>query len=278
VNEADIGIAVLAGIVQGIVEWLPVSSQGNLALFLSFAGTDPDVALQLALFLQLGTTLSATVYYREDIAVAARASPGWRPRDAYDGENALVSYIGVASVLTGLVGIPLYIVAVDFAGQLTGGVFIAGIGVLLVATGGLQIASESVSMGDRETPTFRDSVLVGAVQGVAILPGISRSGVTTSSLLFRSYTPSAAFRLSFLLSIPASIGAAALTVTGAGGLPGITPTAAVGALCASSIVGYLTIDLLMRVVERIPFWLVCFGLGGLAVLGGGIISLVTSPA
>ena len=277
-SETDIIVAVLAGIVQGIVEWLPVSSQGNLALFLSLVGTDPDVALQLALFLQLGTTLSAASYYREDIAIAVRASPGWRPRDAYAADNALVSYIAVACLLTGLVGIPLYILAVDLAGELTGGVFIALIGVLLILTGVVQIASESVSMGGRETPTLLDSVLVGAVQGLAILPGISRSGVTTSALLFRSYDPPAAFRLSFLLSIPASIGGAALTVAGAGGLPGISPTAAAVALVVSALVGYLTIDLLMRVVERIPFWLVCFGLGGLAIIGGGAVSVFLTPA
>ncbi|MFC6722103.1 undecaprenyl-diphosphate phosphatase [Halobacteriaceae bacterium SHR40] len=268
--DSELVIAVLAGIVQGIVEWLPVSSQGNLAVFLSAVGTNPDVAIQLALFLQLGTTLSAATYYRDDIATATAAVPGWRPQAAYDDDNALVSYIVVACLMTGLVGIPLYILAVDFASELTGGVFVAIIGVLLILTGLVQIVSESVSMGINETPTFLDSVLVGAVQGIAILPGISRSGITTGALLFRSYDPPAAFRLSFLLSIPASVGAAMLTVAGAGGLPGISPTAAVVALLVSAFVGYLTIDALMRVVDRIPFWLVCFGLGTLALLGGGL--------
>jgi undecaprenyl-diphosphatase len=273
VVDTELVIAFLAGIVQGVVEWLPVSSQGNLALFLSAVGTDPEIALQLALFLQLGTTLSAATYYREDIAVAIRASPGWRPQSAYEGENALVSYIVVACLMTGLVGIPLYILAIDVASDLTGGVFVAVIGVLLILTGVAQIASESLSVAMRETPTLLDSVLVGAVQGVAILPGVSRSGVTTSALLFRSYDPPAAFRLSFLLSIPASVGAAALTVAGAGGLPGISPLAAVLALGVSAVVGYLTIDALMRIVDRVPFWAVCFGLGGLALAGGAVVVL-----
>ncbi|MGQ3414379.1 undecaprenyl-diphosphate phosphatase [Natrinema sp. LN54] len=273
-SRVDLIVAILAGIVQGIVEWLPVSSQGNLSLFLTLAGTDPAVAVQLALFLQVGTTLSAATYYRDDIATAVRAVPGWRPGDAYRGENAIPSYVVVATLMTGLVGVPLYVYAVDLAGQLTGGVFIALIGVLLILTGVLQLASESVSMGIRNAPTLPDSILVGAVQGVAILPGISRSGVTTSALLFRSYDPPAAFRLSFLLSIPASLGAAALTVAGAGGLPGIDPVPAAVALGLSAIVGYLTIDALMRVVDRVPFWLVCFGLGGLAIVGGGVVSVV----
>jgi len=274
VSRIDLVVAILAGIVQGVVEWLPVSSQGNLALFLTVAGTDPAVAVQLALFLQVGTTLSAAVYYRDDIATAIRAVPGWRPDSAYAGENAIASYVVVATLMTGIVGIPLYVYAVDLAGQLTGGVFIAAIGFLLVLTGILQLASESVSMGIRDAPTLPDSILVGAVQGIAILPGISRSGITTSALLFRSYDPPAAFRLSFLLSIPASLGAAALTITGAGGLPGIEPVPALAALGVSSFVGYLTIDALMRIVDRIPFWVVCFGLGGLAIVGGGVVSVV----
>ena len=271
---SDLLIAILAGIVQGIVEWLPVSSQGNLSLVLTLVGTDPAVALQLALFLQVGTTLSAATYYRHEIQTALTAVPGWRPQEAYEGDNAIASYVLIASFMTGVVGIPLYIFAVDLVGQLTGGVFIAGIGVLLVATGILQLASESVSMGGHTAPTLADSVLVGAVQGVAILPGISRSGMTTSVFLFRSYEPPAAFRLSFLLSIPASLGAAVLTLLSAGGLPGISPTAAAVALGVSAVVGYLTIDALMDIVERVPFWVVCFGLGGLAIVGGGIVSVV----
>lgn len=273
-GRGELVVAVLAGIVQGVVEWLPISSQGNLALFLTIAGASPETALQLALFLQLGTTLSAASYYREEIRAAAQRLPGWRARDAFGDGNRLTSFILVACIGTGIVGIPLYVVAVDLAGQLTGGVFLAVIGVLLVLTGVLQIVSESVGFGAREDPTFADACILGAAQGVAILPGISRSGVTTSALLFRNYEPPAAFRLSFLLSIPASIGAAALTVVGAGGLPGISPQAALVALGTSAIVGYATIGLLMRIVDRIPFWAVCFGLGGLAIGGGGVVSAV----
>lgn len=273
-SSADIIVAILAGIVQGIVEWLPVSSQGNLALFLTLVGVSPDEALQLALFLQIGTTIAAASYYRDDIKEATDALPAWRPQAAFAEQNSLVSFIVVACVATGIVGIPLYFYAVDFASELTGGIFIALIGVLLVLTGIFQLASESVGMGYRDVPTFMDACLVGAAQGVAILPGISRSGTTTSALLFRSYDPPVAFRLSFLLSIPASLGAAALTVLGAGGLPGISLSGAIAATIVSAVVGYLTIGALMKIVDRLPFWLICFGLGGLAIVGGGVVSIL----
>jgi len=274
VTRAELLVAVLAGVVQGVVEWLPISSQGNLALVLTLVGTDPATALQLALFLQVGTTLSAVTYYRSELRDVAVTVPSWRPSRAFDEEHALVSYLVIASGMTGIVGIPLYTVAVDAVGELTGGVFIALIGGLLVVTGVVQRVSDSISMGETTHPTISDSVLVGAAQGLAILPGVSRSGMTTSALLFRSYDPPTAFRLSFLLSIPASLGAAALTLVGAGGLPGISPVAAGVALAVSGGIGYLTIDVLLRIVERVPFWAVCVALGGLAIIGGGIVSVV----
>ncbi|SDJ94269.1 undecaprenyl-diphosphatase [Halovenus aranensis] len=267
-NWVDLVIAILAGVVQGVVEWLPISSQGNLALFLTTVGTDPDIALQLALFLQVGTTLSAATYFRSDIADVVQTLRGWRDDSDETAQSALIIYLVTACAMTGIVGIPLYIFAVDVASELAGGAFVAVIGVLLVATGVFQLRAESTDGVSREEPTVRDSVLVGAAQGLAILPGISRSGMTSSVLLFRHYDPPEAFRLSFLLSIPAALGAAVLTVAGAGGLPGISPTAAAAALVVSGFVGYLAIDAIMRVVDRVPFWTVCFGLGGVAILGG----------
>jgi len=273
-GRTELLVGILAGVVQGVVEWLPVSSQGNLALFLTAVGTDPDVALQLALFLQLGTTLSAATYYREDVARALRRVPGWRPGEAYDEENALVSYLLVACTMTALVGIPLYVFAVDLAGDLGGAVFVGLIGALLAVTGLAQLTAESTKTGQRRQPTLPDSVLVGAVQGIAILPGVSRSGVTSSALLVRRYEPTEAFRLSFLLSIPASVGAAALTVTGAGGLPGFSPEAAAAALVVSGVVGYLAIGTIVRIAERVSFPALCFGLGGLALLGGLAVAVL----
>lgn len=267
-------VALLAGVVQGIVEWLPVSSQGNLAMVLTLVGISPAIALQLALFIQIGTTVSAAYYYRDDILEAARDLPDWTPQKAFSGGNAITTFIALACLATGAVGIPLYIYAVDLASEVTGGVFIAAIGVLLIITGVLQLASEAVSLGTKETPTLLDALIVGGAQGFAILPGVSRSGITVSALLFRSYEAPAALRLSFLLSIPASLSGGALTVLEAGGLPGVSPLAAAVALVTSAAVGYLTIGGLMKLFERIPFWVVCFGLGALATAGGVLVTIL----
>jgi len=273
VSQLAVVVAVIAGVVQGVVEWLPISSQGNLAVVLTALGTDPAAALRLALFLQVGTTLSAASYYWRDLLNVLRTVPSWRPNSAYEAEHALLTYLGVATLATGVVGVPLYLFVVDLASALTGGAFVAAIGVLLILTGALQLAS-SATTGRRRQPGLVDSLLVGAAQGVAILPGVSRSGVTAGTLLLRQYDPPAAFRLSFILSIPASLGAAAITMADAGGIPAIAPTTALVALGVSAVVGYLTIDALVRIVDRVPFWAVCIGLGALAVLGGGAVALV----
>lgn len=273
VETVDPLISFLAGIVQGIVEWLPVSSQGNLALFLTLVGTDPAIALQLALFIQIGTTAAAALYYREDIAEAFRALPSWRPAAAFDGANAITTFIVVACLATGVVGIPLFLFAVDAVSEMAGGLFIAGIGVLLIFTGIFELVSRSISLGEKESPTLIDALIVGAAQGLSILPGVSRSGITVSTMLLRSYDAPAALRYSFLLSIPASLAAGAMIVLREGGLPGITAGSALIALVTAAVVGYLTISALMKVVDRIPFWLVCFALGALAV-GGGVVMTV----
>jgi len=269
VNRAELLVAVLVGVLQGAVEWLPISSQGNVSVAVTLlTDIDPVVAVDLALFVQLGTIVSAATYYREDIRTAVAAAPGWRPRSAYAPANAETTFLVLASAATGLVGIPIYFTLREAVSGLGGGLFVAAVGALLIGTGLLQRAGAAVDLPGRETPTLFDTLLVGGLQGITILPGVSRSGTTVSAMLLRGYTGPAALRLSFLLSIPASLGAALLVVLGGDGLPGISPPAAAVALATSAVVGYLTIDALMRFVERVAFWLVCVGLGGLAVVGG----------
>lgn len=267
-------VAVLVGVVQGVVEWLPISSEGTVALVLTATGVEPTIAVQYALFLHAGTALAATVYYRADLREVLHEMWGWRPRSAFDPEYALVSFLVGATLISGVVAISAYVVLLEVASALAGGAFIALIGGLLILTGILQRSAAGVVLEPRSLPDWLDVVLVGIGQGLAILPGISRSGTTASFLLLRGVDGEAAFRLSFILSIPAALGAGGLSVLDVGGLPGLEPGAAGLALLASAMVGLVTIDALMRVVRRIRFWLLCLGLGSLAVIGGALVLLV----
>jgi undecaprenyl-diphosphatase len=284
-------VALVVGILQGLFEWLPISSEGNVALYLTAVeGLPPETATRFSLFLHAGTALAAAAYYRRDLRVLLAGVPGWLrslPPGAgdrgmtdggvpvHDGPDPAaarpeLSFLVVATLASGAVGIAAYAALEAVVSQLAGGAFVVAVGVLLIAVGVLQRVAASVGLGDRQDPTAADAVLVGALQGLAILPGVSRSGTTVSALLLRGYAAPAAFRLSFLLSIPAALGAAALVFLDVG-VPAIAPAAALGALAASAVVGYLTVDALVRAARRLPFWAVCVALGALAVLGGALL-------
>ena len=266
--DTSLVVAFVTGVLQGIFEWLPISSEGNITLFLRAMGKQPEAALQFSLFLHLGTAIAATVYYRDEIQRVLESLPAWRPRSAFDEQQAELSFIVVAMLASGIVGILAYKTLDAVVSDLAGGGFVALIGVLLIGTGILLRTADRFELGNRETPTLRDAVLVGSMQGLSILPGVSRSGTTAGTLLFRGYDGVNAFRLSFLLSIPAAAGAGMLVVLKTGALPTVSLKAAVIAIGTSAVIGYLTIDALLRVVERVSFWAVCVGIGTLAVLGG----------
>lgn len=267
-------LAVAVGILQGIFEWLPVSSEGNVALYLTVVeGMPADAAVRYSLFLHTGTALAALVYYRGEVGGVIRALPEWRPGAAFDNRRqADLSFLGVATLTSAAMGIAGYLLLADLASELAGGAFVALVGVLLVFTGVLQrVAADT--LGARETPGPFDALLVGVLQGLAVLPGVSRSGTTVGALLLRGYAAPSAFRLSFLLSIPAALGAGVLVVADVG-LPIVRPTAAALALATSAFVGYITIGGLMRLARRAAFWAVCMVLGSLAVIGGMLVHVV----
>jgi undecaprenyl-diphosphatase len=262
-------VALVVGALQGIFEWLPISSEGNMTIVLTAIGSNPSEAVAYALFLHLGTAVSATLYYREELWTVCEDLPGWRPASAFT-ETPRLSFLGIATVASAVVGGLAYLLLEELVSVLTGGAVVVGIGVLLIVTGALQRLADDVSLGERASPTFADALLVGGLQGLAILPGISRSGVTTSALLFRGYDGPNSFELSFLLSIPAAIGGGLIGLLDTG-IGNVTLASAALSLGAAAAVGYLTIDGLMRVVHRVSFWAVCTGLGVLAVVGGALV-------
>ncbi|MFB6075344.1 MAG: undecaprenyl-diphosphate phosphatase [Haloarculaceae archaeon] len=267
----DLVVAVLLGAVQGVLEWLPVSSEGSVALVATaLTGAGPGVATQYALFLHAGTALAALAYYRREAAAVLRSALAWRPRSAFGGETADLSFLVIATLATAVTGLPAYVVLEETVSSLTGGAFLALIGGLLVVTGLVQRLAGSLALGERTLPGPLDAVLVGALQGFAILPGISRSGTTVSALLLRGHEGENALRLSFLLSIPAALAANALVLV-TDGVPAVDPVSGLVAVGVAAVVGYLTVGALVALVRRVPFWVICVGFGGLAVTGGLLV-------
>lgn len=260
-------VALVLGAVQGLLEWLPVSSEGAVALALTALEAESRAATQLALSLHAGTALAAAVYYRDELATVLADVPGWRPRSAFARERADLSFFAVATVLSGLVGFGGYLALAEITSEVAGGGFVTLIGGLLVATELFMRVAESRARDVRGSPDLLDALLVGVLQGLAVLPGVSRSGTTVSALLLRGHEGPSSLRLSFILSIPAAAGAGLLVFLDTG-VPAVEPGTALFALAVSATIGYLTVDALVRVVERVAFWRVCVGFGGLAVLGG----------
>lgn len=267
-------VAVLVGFVQGILEWLPVSSEGAIALTMTVVGdASPDIAVKYALFLHAGTAVAATAFYRAELRRVLATLPSLRPRSAFDRGTADLAFLGIATLVSGVVGITAYGLLVGLASELAGGAFVALIGALLMVTGVVQRVAESRGgLVGRDDPDLLDALVVGSLQGLAILPGVSRSGTTVSALLLRGHDGPDSLQLSFLLSIPAALGAGLLGVLDEG-VAGVSPSAALTALAVSAVVGYLTVGALVRLVRRVAFWGVCVGFGAVAVLGGVLLVL-----
>lgn len=269
---SDAWLAVLVGLVQGLLEWLPVSSEGAVALLAAVVGGfSPAVAVQFGLFLHLGTALSATAYYRDEIRDLLFDVPDWRPGSAFSADTADLSFLVLATLATGVTGIPALLVLEDVLTDVEGSLFVVLIGVLLLITGLVQRFAAAITLGDRELPNWLDALLVGGLQGFTVLPGISRSGTTVSVLLMRGHEGESSLRLSFLLSIPASVAAGVITVVKDG--VAIDPVAGVLALAVAAVVGYLAVGTLVRIVRRVSFWAICVGFGALAIVGGGVVML-----
>jgi undecaprenyl-diphosphatase len=232
------------GILQGIFEWLPISSQGQTMLFMiGWLGISPADALSYSIFLHLGTMSAVVIKFRHEFLKMLE-----------DLDSKLTRTIIISTIFTGVTGMPLYFLfKASFSGGKEATVLIA---VLLIMTGIILRFSKS-GFRDIEDLTLKDMALLGLVQGFSILPGISRSGTTLTLLLMRRMKQDAALTVSFLISVPPVLGAQVLDHS----LPEIPPLNAVAMFIASLLVGYLTMDLLIRFAKRIDFSKFCMAMG-----------------
>jgi Uncharacterized bacitracin resistance protein len=255
--------AIVLGIVQGVAEWLPISSEGmtTLVMLNVFDKTLAD-ALPIAIWLHTGTLLSAVVYFRNDIREIIGEIPQYiRNRDIQEKKDSLITFLLIATAITGIIGLPLILFATGMA-EFSGKLATALIGGLLIITGLLQISAAKKTK-KRDQPVITDSVIAGIAQGFAALPGISRSGITVSTLLLRDIEASQAIRLSFLMSIPAVL--AADVGIGAMGLLSFDANSILALFFAFAF-GILTIDIFIKAAKRFDFSKFCIALGILSIL------------
>ncbi len=256
---------IILGAVQGITEWLPISSQGiNTLILLHFFQQPIAEAIGISLWLHTGTLFAALIYFRRDIADLSRHLPQYiRDLGAASGSerNALITFLIVSTMLTGAVGAPLMIFGLSEKG-IPAGMVMAIIGGFLIITGMVQKYASRYS-GLKTMPGIKDAVLLGVVQAFSVFPGLSRSGLTVSILLFRGYDARKAIRVSFLMSIPVVLAAE----IGLGLIDGVSfNLVAISAILAAFLFGILTIGALLRIATKMRFWKLCILLGGLSLL------------
>ncbi|WP_432989080.1 undecaprenyl-diphosphate phosphatase [Dactylosporangium sp. CA-233914] len=269
--------AIVLGIVEGVTEFLPVSSTGHLTITEKLMGIpiDDKGVTAFTAVIQVGAILAAVIYFRKDIVrfIIALAKGLFKAENRKGEDWRMAINVIVGSV-------PIIIVGLAFKDVIEGALrsmwFVAGGLVLwsLVMVAGDHVGKQR--RGEAEV-TWKDSLLIGLAQCIAVIPGVSRSGATISASLFRGLDRVTATRLSFFLGIPA--------LTGGGVLEGVTQSKEIAStvgwtptaigIVISFVVAYISIAWLLRYVAGHTF--AAFVYYRVAV-GGIIVGLLSAGA
>lgn len=248
--------AFILGLIQGISEFLPISSSGHLSIAGVLMGMDPeaDNLLSFNILLHVATLAAVFIVYRTDIFEMIKAFFGMC-RDLFTGKGLGLKQFFYRRLIVMLIAatVPAVFAAL-FLGDIIKSPQLWQIGVFLIITAILLYLSEKLSGGntDLENMSVKRAFCVGCFQGLGTLPGISRSGSTIVGGLFCKLDKATAVRFSFLLSIPAILGALVLDIKDMVSMQSQTLSAmpvVVGMLTAA-ISGYLSIRFLLRIVQK----------------------------
>ena len=228
---------VFLGIIQGVTEFLPISSSGHLVIFQSFL--EVSEGLTLDVFLHFGTLLAVVIVFREDIAgmITLRAK-----------YKKLTYYVILGSVPAGVIGILFEDIFEELFSTVT------VVGFALLVTGILLWISDRMKDEERNLKDMKlsDAVVVGLAQAFAIIPGISRSGSTIVGGLFKGLNRQLAAKFSFLLSVPVIGGATLLEAKNliTEGFGNITFLELFAGTLSAVIAGYFSIKLLLKLITQ----------------------------
>ena len=262
--------ALFLGVLQGLTEFLPVSSSGHLVIGQNLLGwKEPEILLDLAL--HMGTFAAVLWVFREDVRRFVRGGLRFVLKGGFLGRRALVAeerlffLVFVASIPTGLMGVFFRHWFEAAFGSLT------AVAANLLVTGTFLWLTRYARPGRppqaERTASWTRAALVGVAQGVAIAPGISRSGATISAALFLGFDRDFAARFSFLLFIPAVGGAMLLELRHAAAPAiGVAPTLL--GVAASALTGWAALTVLLKVVRRGNFHVFapyCWTVGAVAL-------------
>ncbi|MCS6801370.1 MAG: undecaprenyl-diphosphatase UppP [Chloroflexota bacterium] len=245
----DVVQAVILGAIQGLTEFLPISSSGHLVIAHSLFGwqTENDLAFDVAL--HLGTLLAVLSYFARDLfGIVGAVLAALRRRSFADPQARLGLLIIVGTIPAVVIGVLVQDLAAEAFRdpRLTAA--------MLVIFSGVMWLAERVALQKRDLFGVRlpDALIIGTAQAIALVPGVSRSGITISAGLFRGMRRADAARFSFLLAAPVTFGAVVLESVKLArtGMPDGLAFAFAAGILSSAVVGFLCIAFLIRFLAR----------------------------
>lgn len=272
----DIIQAVIMGVIEGVTEFLPISSTAHLTIaekLFGYSISDPDIVAFTAI-IQIGAVLATLVYFRQDIW---RILTGWL-NGLFDKSRRNTDYKFGWAVIIG--SIPIAVVGLLFRHQIENNLrslWLVSLALILWSVV-MWIADKTAKQNrHEEAVTWRDTLIIGLAQCLALVPGVSRSGATISTGLFRGLDRVAVTRLSFFLSIPALMAAGLFEIVTKGDHigQGVGWTATIIATIVSFFVAYASVAWLLRFVSKHSFGVFIIYRIGLGVL---LIVLITTGA
>jgi undecaprenyl-diphosphatase len=261
--------SVLLGLVQGVSEWLPISSKTQV-IFASYVlfGLPIAAGYAFGLFLEIGSLGSAITYFRKDLLALLH-------------DRRLFIYLLVVTIFTALIGAPLYYITDKYLQQTSPliGFPMMILGVALIGIGLYIRYSRAIpKIGGLDQMKMKHYILVGIAQGIAALPGVSRSGMTVSTMLLMGVKQDQAFRLSYLAYIPASLGAFGVSLLFSRGeinqdIQAVQPLGLIIAIVSALLIGLVTISYLLKFAKTRNIWKLDIVLGMIALIIGVIFSI-----
>lgn len=250
--------SIILGILQGVAEFLPISSSGHLAVAQKLFGLE-EVPLLFDVFLHLATLLAVCIFFRKKIfsllctfvrVIFPKKNPDEEEFVVQHQERRYIVAVISATVITGAIGIFTSKVVPEVSVRIVCAGFIVT-AFLLIASSIVERKSKSIESDEEKAPSFLQSLIIGFAQGIGTLPGISRSGSTISASLFCGVNRNVAGEFSFIVSIPAILGAFLLELKDLGKVTGSVGTVPLIAGCAAAFVsGYLALAFLMKIIKK----------------------------
>jgi len=256
--------ALILGMIQGLTEWLPVSSSGHLVIAQDLLGLKSSENLVFDLVLHMGTLTAVLVFFRVEFGRIVWSVLGWRLAKGPEQDK-----LRRLAMLLIIATIPAALAGALFKQEIENAFNIQLVGVALMANAGILFTAWRFgSKGTKKSAGMVDAIVIGLVQVVSIIPGISRSGSTIGSGMLRGLERETAAVFAFLLSVPVLVGAFTFGMINLPSYDTTLPIAVIG-FATAFLVGFASIGYLLKAVKSGRLWIFsvyCLIVGALVLL------------